>query len=89
MPMDVTFFALPEQFKFAGKVNALQVESVRKDVVQARAGRFRIVIELASNKALAAEFDDEAARDKVFAQLDRFLTGKDKLPQYDTMDGRV
>ncbi|MBL8672683.1 MAG: hypothetical protein JNK11_18640 [Alphaproteobacteria bacterium] len=89
MPLDVTFFALPEQFKFAGKVNAMAVESIRKDVVQARAGRFRIVIELASNKALAAEFEDEAMRDKVFMQLDRFLTGKDKLPQYDTLDGRV
>jgi len=79
----------PEQFKFAGKVNALQVESIRKDVVQARAGRFRIVVEMASNKLLAAEFDDEALRDKVFVQLDRFLTGKDKLPQYETIDGRL
>lgn len=86
--MDQTFFALPEAFQFPGKVSTSAVESFRKDEVQSRIGRYRIIVELTSNKALAAAFDDEASRDKVFALLDRFLTGKDKVPQYDATDLR-
>jgi hypothetical protein len=86
--MDITYFSLPEQFSFRGKISNLAVESYRKDEVQSRVGRWRIVIELQSNKTITAAFDDEAARDKIFALLDRFLTGKDKIPQFDILEER-
>lgn len=86
--MEHTFIVLPERFSYRGKVNSIAIESYRKDEVQARSGRYRIVIELASNKALTAEFEDEAMRDKIFLLLDRHLTGKDKIPQYDALDER-
>lgn len=81
------FIPLPLAFNQGGKFNTAAIERYYKEETAAKAsGRFRIVIDLLSNRSVAAEFDDEADRDSIYTQLDRLLTGKDKIPQYDALE---
>lgn len=82
-----TFIALPAAFNMTGKVNTASIERYYPEETSAKvAGRFRIVIDLTSNRSIAAEFDSADERDRVFDKFDRFLTGRDKIPQYDSLD---
>lgn len=80
------FFPLPEQFKTPGKINKNSIERYFRDEVHSRAaGRFHIVLELASNRILTAVFEEERERDEVYRHFDRFMTEKDKVPQFDAL----
>ncbi|GEM_PF-3187563 len=84
------FFPLPEHFKAPGKFNKFSIEHYFRDEVHSRAaGRFHIVIELTSNRTLTAIFESETERNEVYRHFDRYMTDKDKVPQYDTFADEV
>ena len=84
------FFTLPTEFGLRGKVNSQLIERYYPEEISGKTqGHFRIVMYMGSNSLFSAEFKDEECRVKVFNQLDRFLTGRDKVPMYDSEDSLV
>ena len=84
------FFSLPIEFGLRGRVNREMIERVYPEEISGKTqGHFRIVLHMASNSPYTAEFNDQESRDKVFTQLERFLTGRDKVPQFDSDDSLV
>lgn len=78
------FAALPIEFDIKGKVNFNHIERYWKEDISQQARRpFRILVKIISGVEYIAEFEDQAARDKVFSHMDRFITGKDKTPMFD------
>lgn len=80
------FIPLPKEFQVTGKFNIQAIERYWPDEVKAAAGRFRLIIELTSNKAFTAAFETREDRDRVYKQLDLFLTGRHKFLEYDVLE---
>lgn len=79
------FVALPIEFNIGGRVNLDQVERYWKEDISQQARRpFRIMVKIASGIEYIADFEDETTRNKIYDQMDRYFTGKDKTPLYDT-----
>ena len=81
------FVALPLQFQISGRINLERVERYWKENISNQAKRpFQIHVKLTSSIVYIAEFEEERERDGVYNHMDRFFTGKDKAPLYDTED---
>jgi len=79
------FVELPLAFNLPGKISLNAIERYWKEDVAAKAtGPYQIHVQLVSKTVYIAGFDDAGERDTVYAQFDRYLTGKDKAPQFDT-----
>ena len=79
------FVSLPLEFNTAGRINLDQVERYWKEDISQQSRRpFHIMVKLASAVVFIAEFEDESARNKVYDQMDRYFSGKDKTPMYDS-----
>ena len=80
------FIPLPVAFRIPGHLNRDHIERYyREEVHDIHSGRYRIVI-CTNNHLYTAAFEGKEDRDQIWRQLDRYLTGKDRLPMYDYME---